>query len=82
MINIGTRDAEYLEAFLSKLAQQRDYSALTVSAYRREVGRYIQWLDTSAENATAQIVSAYICHLKSTGLANNSIQRNLSAISS
>lgn len=82
MINIGTRDAEYLEAFLSKLAQQRDYSALTVSAYKREVGRYIQWLDTSAENATAQIVSAYIGHLKSIGLANNSIQRNLSAIRS
>lgn len=82
MSTIGKRDAGYLEAFLLKLARQRDYSDLTISAYKREVGRYLKWLDTSANDATAQVVSAYIGHLKSTGLANNSIQRNLSAIRS
>lgn len=82
MSTIGEQDAAYLEGFLSRLAQQRDYSSLTISAYRREVGRYLLWLDTSADQATAHIVSAYIGHLKSTGLANNSIQRNLSAIRS
>ena len=82
MSTIGKRDAGYLEAFLLKLARQRDYSDLTISAYEREVGRYLKWLDTSANDATAQVVSAYIGDLKSTGLANNSIQRNLSAIRS
>lgn len=76
------RQTQYLEAFLSKLVQQRDYSALTVSAYKREVGRYIAWLDVDVEHATAQTISAYIGYLKSMGLANNSIQRNLSAIRS
>jgi integrase/recombinase XerC len=82
MSTMEKRDVDYLEAFLSKLAQQRDYSDLTISAYKREVTRFISWLDTSADQATAQVVSVYIGHLKSIGLANNSIQRNLSAIRS
>jgi len=82
MSNISDRNSAQVEAFLSKLTLELNYSALTIKAYRREVTRYLEWLETSAEEATTQTVSAYVGRLKSTGLANNSIQRNLSAIRS
>ncbi len=82
MTEMAPQNAEHLQAFLAKLATQRDYSTLTVNAYDKEVGRFLQWLDVAATAVNPAMISAYVSHLKSTGLANNSIQRNLSAIRS
>lgn len=73
---------QWLEDFLLFLTQQRNYSERTVEAYRRDLTRYLAWLDADACHAKTQDVARYVGHLKRLNLANSSIQRGLSAVRS
>jgi integrase/recombinase XerC len=75
-------EEQWLQEFLLFLAQQRNYSARTVTAYARDLGRFLAWLDGDCHSADAQTIARYIGHLKHQQLANSSIQRNLSAMRS
>lgn len=73
---------QWLQEFLRFLGQQRNYSTRTISAYARDLGRFLVWLDGDCCAADAQTIARYIGHLKRQQLANSSIQRNLSAVRS
>lgn len=82
MTETADSNEHWVTAFLLNLDQQRNYSDRTLDAYRRDLTRFIAWLDSQACTATAQDVSRYIAQMKRQDLANSSIQRNLSAIRS
>ena len=82
MIESDDSSEHLVTAYLLNLDQQRNYSNRTLDAYRRDLNRFVTWLDCGASAATAQDVSRYIAQMKRQGLANSSIQRNLSAIRS
>ena len=82
---------DYLEGFLNHIAVSRTGSADTADAYRRDVGRYLDWLKEngimSLEDVTRNDISRYITDLRSgelggVRLANSSFSRNLSALRS
>ena len=82
MTETDDSNEHWVNNFLLNLDQQRNYSHSTPDAYRRDLNRFVAWLDSGACVATAQDVSRYIAQMKRQGLANSSIQRNLSAIRS
>ena len=82
MTETADSNEHWVTAFLLNLDQQRNYSDRTLDAYRRDLTRFIAWLDSQACTATAQDVSRYVAQMKRQGLAHSSIQRNLSAIRS
>ena len=82
MTDVIDSNEHWLSSFLLNLDQQRNYSNRTLDAYRRDLSRFVAWLGFNACAATAQDVSRYIAQMKRQGLANSSIQRNLSAIRS
>ena len=82
MTETDDSNEHWVNNFLLNLDQQRNYSHRTLDAYRRDLNRFVAWLDSGACVATAQDVSRYIAQMKREGLANSSIQRNLSAIRS
>ena len=82
MTDANDSNEHWLSSFLLNLDQQRNYSNRTLDAYRRDLSRFVAWLGFNACAATARDVSRYIAQMKRQGLANSSIQRNLSAIRS
>ena len=82
MIESDDSSEDLVTAYLLNLDQQRNYSNRTLNAYRRDLNRFVTWLDCGASAATVQAVSRYIAQMKREGLANSSIQRSLSAIRS
>ncbi len=82
---------EYLEGFLRHTALSGTGSADTQDAYRRDVGRYLTWLEEcgigSFEEVTKADIAAYITGLRSgefggKQLSNSSYSRNLSSLRS
>ena len=82
MTEAADSNTHWITAYLLHLDQQRNYSDRTLNAYRRDLNRFVAWLDSEACAATAQDVSRYVAQMKRQGLAHSSIQRNLSAIRS
>ena len=82
MTEAADSNTHWITAYLLHLDQQRNYSDRTLNAYRRDLNRFVAWLDSEACAATAQDVSRYVAEMKRQGLAHSSIQRNLSAIRS
>ena len=74
----------YIEEFISYLAVERGLSDNTLVAYRRDLRKYFDFLETQNLSAVNQIkrdhVSAYMFYLKNAGLETTSICRNLAAI--
>ncbi len=72
----------HVSAFLDYLKFEKDYSANTLAAYRRDLGRFAEMTGESAENVGRRHVDAFIARLHSEGLAPRSIQRSLSSVRS
>ena len=65
-----------MEEYLSWLAVERGRSANTLAAYRRDLGRYNEFLRSrrmAVEGVDETTVLAYVEHLKSASLAPASI---------
>ena len=73
---------QWMERFLFTLAQQRNYSDRTVTAYSHDVERFIEFFREDPADANAQDILSFTAHLKRQGLGNSSISRGLSAVRS
>ena len=73
---------QWMERFLFTLAQQRNYSDRTVTAYSHDVERFIEFFREDPADANAQDILRFTAHLKRQGLGNSSISRCLSAVRS
>jgi integrase/recombinase XerD len=74
----------HVEAFCDHLAVERGLSPRTLEAYRRDVGRYIEYLGglglRRIGDASAGDLRNFVYGLKDRGLQPTSIRRNMSAI--
>ena len=72
--------------FLGALGAERGLAANTISAYRRDLVRYVTAMAdvgfASVDGVDAEAVSGYVRELQSLGLADASIARNVSAVRS
>jgi integrase/recombinase XerD len=76
-------DRDLLDQFLDHLSVERDLSPNTVAAYRRDLTRWLDYLEergARVEELEREEVEAYIRHLRRRGLAPRSVARNLSAL--
>jgi integrase/recombinase XerC len=78
-----------ISEFLTHLAKERDLSAHTVSAYRRDLKEFSGWLAATKgiagwewESLVRTDIRGYMGHLTRRGLAKRSIARALSAVRS
>jgi integrase/recombinase XerC len=78
-----------ISEFLTHLAKERDLSAHTVSAYRRDLTEFSGWLAATKgiagwewESLGRTDIRGYMAHLTRRGLAKRSIARALSAVRS
>jgi integrase/recombinase XerC len=85
MTGNGSRDDWSIEAFLEHLEFERNLSPATLTAYRREILRFIDFAaaccETPGEVRTANIRD-FIAHLWQRGLSPPSLERALSSIRS
>lgn len=72
------------EEYLDYLAVERGSSPNTLTAYGRDLGRYVTWLAergvTRPEGVTRELVEGHVRALAETGLAPSSVERAASAI--
>ena len=73
---------ELIEQYLRHLVVVRNFSGHTLSAYKREIYRFADFLQKPFDQSTPQDVKAFIAKLRHKDLSSKSIQRNLSAIRS
>jgi integrase/recombinase XerC len=71
---------EAIDAFLGHLQFEKNYSPNTLAAYRRDLNRFAERLDTPPERITGSDINTFIARLHSQGLAPRSIQRALSSV--
>ena len=71
-----------VEQYLRYLTVVRNCSGHTLSAYKREIFRFADFLQKPLAQGTPQDVTAFISKLRHKDLSSKSIQRNLSAIRS
>ena len=69
-----------VEQYLRYLTVVRNCSGHTLSAYKREIFRFADFLQKPLAQGTPQDVTAFISKLRHKDLSSKSIQRNLSAI--
>jgi integrase/recombinase XerD len=72
-----------VEEFLTWLAVERGRAANTLRAYRRDLRSYNQWLvDQGAEldAADERRITAYVAHLRASGLAPATVARSMVAV--
>jgi len=72
----------FVEQYLRYLTVVRNCSGHTLSAYKREIFRFADFLQKPLAQGTPQDVTAFISKLRHKDLSSKSIQRNLSAIRS
>ena len=81
-----TNDARPLDAaiaaFLDHLRYEKDYSANTLAAYRRDLARFATITDMPPDRITRAEVNLFVARLHSEGLAPRSIHRALSSVRS
>jgi integrase/recombinase XerD len=72
------------EKYFRQLAIERGLSANTISAYRRDIGEYLQYLSSTGKKDLSKVSSADIlsfqAKLQSAGRANSSVARILASI--
>lgn len=83
----GSAASRPLDDYLRHLEEGRQLSGHTVSAYRRDLGQFRQWMDAQRSGWDWPDVGrldlrSYLGHLARKGLARRSIGRKLSAIRS
>lgn len=76
-----------IDQFISYIQNEKRYSALTVSAYRRDLTQFADYLSveygsTNLLSVDSAMVKSYIVHLKEHGLENRSINRKISSLRS
>ncbi len=74
---------EWLGSFLDYLSVERGLSGNTISAYRRDIAKFIGYLkkkNISIEKAVRGHINAFMFELKDKGMSASSISRNLVAI--
>lgn len=74
-----------IEQFLTYLQAEKRYSSLTVSAYRRDLVRFSEYVKRfydveELHQATTPMIKSFIVALKEEGLSNRSINRMLSTL--
>lgn len=67
-----------LEEFLSSLAAEHGRSRNTVSAYRRDLRQYLDYLDGAEPDAS--LIDAWVSHLSDSGFARSTIARKTAAV--
>ncbi len=80
-------EAVMLERFLRYIQTERRYSNLTVSAYKKDLEQFAEYLINIYElnditKATNQMARSYVVRLKEMGEENRSINRKMSALRS
>ena len=73
------------EEYLSWLATERGRSANTLAAYRRDLRTYCEWLaaqQLGVGDVSEAVVTGYVAHLRSAGLADSSVKRAMVAVRS
>ncbi|MBN2544028.1 site-specific tyrosine recombinase XerD [bacterium] len=77
---------EYLEQFISYIMLERGYSDNTLDAYRRDIGKFLAFLEEKGVEKLEAVdtfnISSYIRHLSNQGLSARSIARNFSSLHS
>ena len=72
------------EEYLSYLAVERGSSPNTISAYGRDLARYVEWLAeravTRPDEVSLALVEGYVAELGARGLAASSVERAASAV--
>lgn len=75
---------ELVKSFLSYLSVEKSLAKNTIVSYRRDLKKYIKYLEDSKINSLANSsrkdITDFLFYLKDKGLATNSIARNLAAI--
>ncbi|MBI5144278.1 MAG: site-specific tyrosine recombinase XerD [Candidatus Omnitrophica bacterium] len=75
---------DLINEFLNYLSVERGLSKNTVSSYRADLFRFINYLESKGikdiDNVKRQDVTSHLLHLKDNGLSSNSISRALAAI--
>ncbi len=82
---MGEGDRNLAEQFLDHLAVERDLSPNTIDAYRRDILRFLDFLEAdrlTLATATPTLVEAFAGSLRRRGLAPRTIARSLSAVRS
>jgi len=76
----------HVQGFLAYLAVERGASQHTVSAYRRDLGAYVELLERrhvqSPDDVATKDITAYAQDLRERGLAPRSVERKLAAVKS
>ncbi len=72
---------ELLEAFLNHLAHEKNYSAHTLRAYRRDLEDYLRFLEKSPEEAELADLRAFVIRLRRK-VSARTVARKLSAVKS
>jgi len=78
----ATADHPLLVRFLEYLRAQRQYSANTLDAYKRDLTRFMSLVGQDPADVRGHHIDAYIARLHSRGLAPRSLQRSLSSVRS
>ncbi len=76
-------DRDRLRQFLDHLSVERDLSSNTVAAYRRDLTRWLEYLEEQGlmmEGAGRDVLEAYVRRLRGRGLAPRTVSRTLSAL--
>jgi integrase/recombinase XerC len=71
-----------LGGFLEFLRSEKQYSKHTLSAYQRDLGKFLDLVQTPLTQIRAHHIDAYVAKLHGRGLAPRSLQRNLSSVRS
>ena len=70
-----------VEEFLTHLAIEKGRSTNTLTAYRRDLGKYVEFLDpTDVTSAEAHHVFEFQASLRGRGLARSSVNRTMTAV--
>jgi len=75
---------QFIDEFINYLAVERGLADNTLLAYRRDLNKYIEYLDKSSIKGVGDVqrkhITDYMYDQKQKGLSANSICRNLAAI--
>jgi len=71
-----------LDSFLDHLRFEKQYSPHTLSAYRRDIARFLEKTGVPLADVKSHHVNAFIASLHSSGLSPRTIQRALSSVRS
>lgn len=78
MPHTGASLGEQFAEFLASLASERGLAPATITAYRRDLDRYSEYLN--GREPSPELASGFVRHLQQSGLAATTIARRVAAI--